>query len=48
MLFLLLTNDSSYGGNIVDIKIQVIKNKINPMFVKEVKSDKEKGLIYNE
>lgn len=47
-VIILLTNNGSYEDNIVDVKIQAIKNNVNPMFVEEVKLDKEKGLLYNE
>jgi len=47
-VILLLTNEGNYEDNIIDIKIQAIKNNVNPMFIEEVKLDKEKGLLYNE
>ncbi len=47
-IILLLTNEGNYEDNIINIKIQGIKNNVNPMFVEEVKLDKEKGLFYND
>ncbi len=47
-IILLLTNEGNYEDNIINIKVQGIKDNINPMFVEEVKLDKEKGLFYNE
>ncbi len=47
-IILLLTSDSNYENNIVNIKIQAIKNNTDSIFVEEVKLDKEKGLFYNE
>lgn len=47
-VIILLTTDGNYEDNMVNIKIQAIKNNINPMFVEEVKLDKEKGLLYND